>query len=113
MSFRCTGREIPSFFILAIKVVRFSPSRAAAPLGPPIAQLTDCSVRRIRARWESLNKPWDVGISVTGLLSEIGKKFGSTPSFDRITARSIRFWSSRTFPGQEYEVNAASVSSDI
>src|ERR1700756_2577426 len=30
------GRKIPSLFIRAIKVVRFSPNRAAAPLGPPI-----------------------------------------------------------------------------
>src|SRR5438309_957113 len=30
ISTRPTGREIPSFFILAIKVVRFSPNLAAA-----------------------------------------------------------------------------------
>src|SRR5437879_3042183 len=29
------GREIPNFFILAIRVVRFSPNLAAAPLAPP------------------------------------------------------------------------------
>src|SRR5258708_9167795 len=33
-----TGREIPSFFIFAIKLGRFSPSPAAAPYDPPIIQ---------------------------------------------------------------------------
>ena len=43
---------------------------------------------------------------MTAFGSDIGKGFGSTPSFDRITARSIKFCSSRTFPGQEYAVKA-------
>src|SRR5216683_2336274 len=87
-----TGREIPSFFILAINVVRLSPSRAAAPSGPPIIQPAACSVLRIRARVESLNVSC-VGliVSVTGFLSDIAKGFRSTPLLERITARSIRF----------------------
>src|ERR1700730_9990136 len=47
------GREIPSFCILWISVVRFKPSLAAAPFGPPITQPTPCSVCRISARSES------------------------------------------------------------
>src|SRR5208337_1421442 len=39
-----------------------------------------------------------------------GSGFGSTPSLDRITARSTRFCSSRTLPGQEYDEKAAIVS---
>ena len=48
-----TGREIPSFFILAIKVVRFSPSRAAAPPDPPITQPASRNACKIRRRVES------------------------------------------------------------
>src|ERR1700730_13560122 len=47
------GREIPSFFILWINVVRFKPSVAAAPFAPPITQLTASSVWRISVRSES------------------------------------------------------------
>jgi hypothetical protein len=50
MSFWLAGREIPSFFILATKVVLFNPRRAAAPDGPPITQLAICNVCKIRAR---------------------------------------------------------------
>lgn len=41
------GREIPSFFILEINVVRFIPSRAAVPAAPPITHLVSCKARRI------------------------------------------------------------------
>src|SRR5216683_239097 len=106
-----TGRETPSFFILAIKVVRFSPSRAAAPPDPPITQPASRNACKIRARVESLNVPGEeVTVSgflsdtgrgfVTAFLSDVGSGFGSTPLFDRMTARSIKFWSSRTLPGQ-------------
>ena len=47
------GREIPSFCILWISVVRVNPSLAAAPFGPPITQRTASSVCRIRVRSES------------------------------------------------------------
>src|SRR5260370_11321038 len=99
-SFR-TGREIPSFFILAINVVRFSPSRAAAPSGPPIIHPAACKACAIRARVEPSNVPCE-GVTVTGFLSDtergliatflsdFGRGFGSTPLFDRITARSVQ-----------------------
>jgi len=48
-----TGREIPSSFILAIKVVRFSPSRAPASPDPPITQLASRNACKIRRRVES------------------------------------------------------------
>src|SRR5215470_15280846 len=103
------GLDIPNFFIFAINVVRFSPSLAAAPRGPPMTQLVACSACRIAASVESVSVPC-FGDSVSGLFSTAGKGFGRTPSLDLITARSIRFCSSRMFPGQEYELKAANVS---
>jgi hypothetical protein len=34
-------------------------------------------------------------VVMTAFGSDIGKGFGSTPSFERITARSIKFWNDR------------------
>src|SRR5262250_3375996 len=101
------GREIPSFFILEMRLVLGNPSLAAAPSGPPIIQPVSSNVRKISDRVESLNVH-TVGLGGIGFKGELGVRantggigLGSTPSFDRMTARSIRFWSSRTFPGQE------------
>ena len=44
------AREIPSFFILEIRLVLGNPSRAAAPSGPPIIQPVSSNVRKIRYR---------------------------------------------------------------
>src|SRR5690242_18842273 len=52
-----TGRDIPSFFILEIKVVRFSPRRAAAPRSPPTIQPDASNARRITARCDSQKLP--------------------------------------------------------
>jgi hypothetical protein len=101
-SLRRTCREIPSFFILATRVVRFSPSRAAAPPDPPITQPVSRNACKIRARVESLNVLREGVIAsgflsdtrrgfVTAFLSDVGSGFGSTPFFDRMTARSIKF----------------------
>ena len=90
MSFWRTGREIPSLFILAIKVVRFSPNRAAAPTGPPTIQPAACNVCNIKACSVSLSVDC-VGVTITGFSSDVGKGFGSTPLSERITARSIKF----------------------
>lgn len=53
MSVCRSGRAIPSFFILAIKVVRFNPSLAAAPVAPPMIHPAVSSVSKIKARSES------------------------------------------------------------
>ena len=45
--------------------------------------------------------------------TDVGSGFGSTPSCDRITARSTRFCSSRMLPGQEYDEKAAIVSAGM
>ena len=90
------GREIPSFFILEIRLVRGNPSRAAAPSGPPIIQAVSSSARKIKARVQSLNvlhrELRVVGFRFNpSVESDSGNGLGSTPSFARMTARSIRF----------------------
>jgi hypothetical protein len=62
-AFLLLGREIPSFFILEMRLVLGNPSRAAAPSGPPISQPVSSRVRKIRVRTESLNVP-DVKLKV-------------------------------------------------
>src|SRR5215470_10274293 len=57
VTFLFLGREIPSFFILEIRLVLGNPSRAEAPSGPPISQPVSSNVRKIRDRRESLNIP--------------------------------------------------------
>src|SRR6516164_11204706 len=94
------GLDIPNFFIFAINVVRFSPSRAAAPRDPPTIQPDACNVFRIKARWESRSVPSCTegkttestvitSFALIRLESQGGKGFGSTPFLERITARSI------------------------
>ena len=62
-AFPLFGREIPSFFILEMRLVLGNPSRAAAPSGPPISQPVSSRVRKIRDRTQSLNVP-DVRLRV-------------------------------------------------
>jgi len=90
------GREISSFFIFAIRVVLGNPSRAAAPSGPPTIQPASSNVCKIKDRVQSLNVPdmesRIVGFGLeSGVGSNIGSGLKSAPSFDRMTARSIRF----------------------
>ena len=60
------GRSMPSLFIMLIRVVRFNPSRAAAPPGPPITQPTASSASRISARSESRSVAGSVAGTVAG-----------------------------------------------
>jgi hypothetical protein len=64
-------REIPSFFILEMRLVLGNPSRAAAPSGPPITQPVSTNVRKIRDRVQSLNVP-DVGLGVFAFWDDTG-----------------------------------------
>jgi hypothetical protein len=63
VAFLFLGREIPSFFILEMRLVLGNPSRTAAPSGPPITQPVSSNVFKITDRMESLNVP-DVQLSV-------------------------------------------------
>jgi len=57
VTFLFLGLEIPSFFILEMRLVLGNPSRAAAPSGPPITQPVSSNVSKIMDRMESLNVP--------------------------------------------------------
>jgi len=48
------SHSIPNFFILAISVVRLTPSFTAAPLAPPTTQSVSCSVFMIVSRSQYL-----------------------------------------------------------
>src|SRR5215813_1921485 len=59
------GRAMPSFCILDCRVVRFMPSLAAAPEGPPMTQLVVLSTRTIWSRSAASNVDTDAS-SITG-----------------------------------------------
>ena len=121
--------RIPSLSIKLRSVLGWTLRMAPAPLGPLITQPVLSSTRRTCWRCISSSESVDDGSGAapgSPLLLDfpIGKRsppslktepleasdvesgFGSTPSSDRITARSTRFWSSRTLPGQWYVENA-------
>src|SRR3974390_3333941 len=80
-------------------------------------------VRRMSARSQLLSvigktaaESPNVGVmagDADAFIGVAGSGFESTPSSDKITARSTRFCSSRTLPGQEYDEKAAIVSGGI
>jgi hypothetical protein len=90
------GREIPSFFILEIRLVLGTPNRVAAPWGPPITQSVSLRVARISYRVLLLSVA-DVELGIVdfcghlGVRSSTGRGLGSTPSSDWITALSTKF----------------------
>ena len=94
-------RDIPSFRIREYKVVRLIPKRAAAPFGPMITPRVCCSVLQMCSRFKSSR--------VTGSPGELTS--APDPSLARgqqrvlpdvsITLHSMKFCSSRIFPGHE------------
>src|SRR6202050_4301370 len=94
-------REIPSFRMRAYKVVRLIPNRAAAPFRPMITPPACCSVLQICSRFKSSR--------VTGSASEwtIAPDLSLARGQQRvlpdvsITLHSMKFCSSRIFPGHE------------
>jgi hypothetical protein len=115
--------RIPSLSIKLRSVLGWTLRIAPAPLGPLITQLVLSSTRRICWRCISSSESVDCGSGITlgsilppdssiveasarNLRTEPleacdgDRGFGSTPLSNRITARSTRFWSSRTLPGQ-------------
>src|SRR6202453_2960419 len=93
-------REIPSFRMRAYKVVRLIPKRAAAPFGPMITPRVCCSVLQMCSRFQSSR------VTVSPELTS-----APDPSLARgqervlpdvsITLHSMKFCSSRIFPGHE------------
>jgi hypothetical protein len=73
-SFLGIGREIPNLFVLASSVVRFSPSFAAAPRGPPTIQPACSSASKIKALAESYKviDEWKVWVRCRlGIISSV------------------------------------------
>ena len=97
---RTCGRAMPNFRNLEFKVLRFIPRRAAAPDGPPITQLASRRIRMMCSRATASRV--DASTGSTGPFGALNCPTGTRNSgpLDRITARSITFSSSRTFPGQ-------------
>src|SRR5208337_2082484 len=116
-----TGRRMPSLRMRACRVVRFMPRRIAAPRGPAIRHWVWRRARRIC--WRSASSKvamdanaggaLDAGAALRGdsvaveIRSEAGERSrnsgrGTRSSLpgERRTARSTRFSSSRTLPGQ-------------
>src|SRR5712692_2659885 len=113
-----TGRRMPSLRMRACRVVRFMPRRTAAPLGPAMRHCVCFKARRMCWRSASSRVEIEEGeevrevkevkdeegseaeaASAADLSSEKGTR-SSLPGESR-TARSMRFSSSRTLPGQE------------
>src|SRR5579862_7423839 len=89
--------------ILESRVRDGSPSFAAAPIGPEIRPEHSASAASIisfscvtRARF---SVPDRFRVEGNSLVSQLSSTEKVSPS-QRMTARSITFWSSRTFPGQ-------------
>src|SRR5271157_4460530 len=115
------GRRMPSLRMRACRVVRFMPRRIAAPRGPAIRHWVWRRARRMCWRSASSKVAIDVeaggafeaGAAKRGVsdwvegMSEAGESArnsgsgtrNSSPG-ERSTARSTRFSSSRTLPGQ-------------
>ena len=90
--------SMPSFFMRESKVVRLRPRRAAAPSVPPTRPRVSLRMRK------SCSRSLESGSLATDLWAEpLPKSATGTSRAEprvRITARSIRFSSSRIFPGQ-------------
>ena len=95
---RDLAASIPSLFIREIRVVRFKPKRAAAPSAPPTRPLVSFRSSKILP-WSS-NFSMSAGGKLMRASVNSGTDIASLSVGDRTTARSTRFSSSRTFPGQ-------------
>ena len=88
--------------------MRFIPSRAAAPRGPPITDFVSLRVRKICSRSASSRVVASLAaIIASDLFRCINSASGgcSSEPLEIMTARSIKFSSSRTLPGQLYSDN--------
>src|SRR6266849_9847941 len=115
-----TGRRMASLRMRAWSVVRFMPRSIAAPLGPAMRHCVCFKARRMC--WRSASSMVEIGeLKEVEEVSEVKGEEGSVAEFalepeadfssargtrssrpgESSTARSIRFSSSRTLPGQE------------
>jgi hypothetical protein len=94
------AREIPSFRMRAYKVVRLIPKRTAAPFGPIITPRVCCSVLKMCSRFTASRvlNCLDESICAADLSLANGQR-RILPGV-KITPHSMKFWSSRMFPGQ-------------
>ena len=99
------GRTIPSFFILASRVVGLTPRISAAPRFPRMRQPVACST--LRKYSDSTSSIWRM--SRLDFCSSSGTSPRKVDPVFRIRFRSMTFRSSRTFPGHEYLWNSCIV----
>jgi hypothetical protein len=101
-------REIPSFFIMAFRVVRGTPSRVAASLiTPPVSRKT----RRMNSlSMSSSVEPTPASTAAARSSSRGARRLAPG---ERITDLSMKFSSSRTFPGHGQLTRARIVSDGI
>ncbi len=121
------GRFIPSFLILALRVLGFMPSFAAAPFAPSTFHPEALSIIRICSRSTPASSVaagvfsvFTAGLSserpACNLLSGSACSKGSICTIGprlMMTARSRTFSNSLTFPGQEYSCSLFMASSEI
>ena len=91
--------SMPSFFMREMSVVRLSPIRAAAPPAPPTRPAVSFKMRTISSRSFHSRVPAARTGGASSLLSSLSGTCSVVPRV-RITARSMKFSSSRMFPGQ-------------
>src|SRR5271166_963113 len=95
----CGRQGIFSLRIRYARVVRFIPSRAAAPFGPPMTQLDSRMARRTCSRSASSSVlSFELGACTVACFSSASGGRRAVPG-DKITARSMKFCNSRTLPG--------------
>src|ERR1035437_1371995 len=93
-------RLIPKCFSFDCSVVRFNPNRMAAPFSPPIRPWLCRKARRMCSRSAASRVSSTRFFSAVVLIGTSSPNGGtSTEPCVRITARSIKFSNSRTFPG--------------
>src|SRR6266851_2081975 len=126
-----TGRRMASLRMRAWRVVRFMPRRTAAPLGPAMRHCVCFKARRMC--WRSASSRVEIEeVGEVEEVKEVKDEEGSAPAAvaraadfnsakgtrsslpgESSTARSMRFSSSRTLPGQEYWVRASMASAGM
>src|SRR5438132_4145582 len=99
--------SIPSLFMRSRRVLRLTPNRDAAPLGPLTRPLVSLRMFTIFSCSSKLPTTSAASIAPSGLS---GKETASVLPLVRITDRSTRFSNSRTFPSHDKRSNFCIVS---